>query len=57
MGRGFYQHHARYREVVDDCCARLRPVLGIDLRTLLYPDLHGQDEAVVAALLTETRYT
>ena len=57
MGRGFYQHHARYREVVDDCCARLRPVLGIDLRTLLYPDLHGQDEAVAAALLTETRYT
>ena len=57
MGRSFYDSHARYRAVVDDCCARLRPLLDIDLRTLLYPDLHGRDETEAAALLTQTRYT
>ena len=57
MGRSFYDSHARYRAVVDDCCEHLRPLLDIDLRTLLYPDLHGRDETEAAALLTQTRYT
>ena len=57
MGRSFYDSHPRYRAVVDDCCTRLRPLLDLDLRTLLYPDLHGRDEAEAAALLTQTRYT
>ncbi len=38
MGQGLYRSEPLYRDIVDDCCARLEPALGIDLRRVLYPD-------------------
>jgi acyl transferase domain-containing protein/acyl carrier protein len=52
MGREIYQEPI-FQSVVDDCCKRLKPHLGLDLRAVLYPD-----EAQVPAAtqqLTQTR--
>lgn len=38
MGRGLYESEPVFREAVADCCARLQPHLGFDLRGVLYPD-------------------
>ncbi len=37
MGRDLYQHEEVFRTEVDRCCEKLEPLLGLDLRTLLYP--------------------
>jgi acyl transferase domain-containing protein/acyl carrier protein len=37
MGRGLYEEEPTFRAVVDDCAATLEPVLGVDLRQVLYP--------------------
>ena len=37
MGRGLYEAEPAYREAVDACCEILRPVLGCDLREVLFP--------------------
>ncbi|HSU14834.1 MAG TPA: amino acid adenylation domain-containing protein [Longimicrobium sp.] len=36
MGRGLYHAEPVFRDAVDECCAILRPVLGSDLRDLLF---------------------
>ncbi|WP_437840157.1 SDR family NAD(P)-dependent oxidoreductase [Sorangium sp. So ce1153] len=36
MGRSLYEEHAVVRETVDECAERLRPLLGRDLRALLF---------------------
>ncbi|GAB4194997.1 MAG: hypothetical protein OHK0022_11420 [Roseiflexaceae bacterium] len=38
MGQDLYEHEPVFRECVDRCCAILAPLLGQDLRPLLYPD-------------------
>ncbi|MEM6446902.1 MAG: condensation domain-containing protein [Cyanobacteria bacterium P01_D01_bin.123] len=38
MGRDLYDSEPVFREVVDRCCQILQPLLGLDLRTLLYPE-------------------
>ncbi|MBX9257862.1 SDR family NAD(P)-dependent oxidoreductase [Desmonostoc muscorum CCALA 125] len=38
MGKELYQNEAIFREEVDRCCSILKPHLGIDLRSLLYPE-------------------
>jgi acyl transferase domain-containing protein/acyl carrier protein len=43
MGRGLYESEPYFRQQIDDCCAKLLPLLGVDLRTLLYPDSAPQD--------------
>lgn len=43
MGRDLYQSEPIFTLAVDDCCDRLKPHLGIDLRTLLYPN-EAQEE-------------
>ncbi len=40
MGRDLYQSEPLFREQVERCCEMLQPHLGLDLRTVLYP----QDE-------------
>lgn len=40
MARELYQHVLVFRETVDFCCDFLRPILGLDLRDVLYP---GED--------------
>jgi amino acid adenylation domain-containing protein len=37
MGRGLYDSEPAFRDAVDRCSELLRPHLGIDLRTVLYP--------------------
>ena len=37
MARGLYDAEPVFRAAVDQCCELLRPVLGSDLRDLLYP--------------------
>ncbi|MDB4947561.1 MAG: type polyketide synthase, partial [Gemmatimonadetes bacterium] len=36
MGRGLYDAEPVYRQTVDECCELLRPVLGSDLRDVLF---------------------
>lgn len=38
MGRGLYETEPEFRKQVDLCCDLLRPLLGQDLRTVLYPE-------------------
>jgi len=37
MGRGVYESEPAFREIVDHCADTLTPVLGVDLRAVLYP--------------------
>ncbi len=37
MGRGLYRSEPLFRKIVDHCCDYLRPVVGVDLREVLYP--------------------
>lgn len=48
MGRGLYAEDPVFRAVVDECAERLKPDLGTDLRTLLYPE--GESERAAEAL-------
>jgi amino acid adenylation domain-containing protein len=55
MGRALYRDDPVFRTVVDECATRLLPLIGRDLRELLYPALADQDEA--AETLRNTAYT
>ena len=44
MGRQLYHTEPVFREAVDECSEMLQPLLGEDLRTLLYPE-PGDEEA------------
>jgi amino acid adenylation domain-containing protein len=37
MGRQLYASDSDFRKIVDECSERLKPVLGIDLRHIMYP--------------------
>jgi iturin family lipopeptide synthetase A len=52
MGRSLYEAEPRVRRVIDRCCDRLQPLVGLDLRTLLYAD--PQDAAAARARLADT---
>ena len=56
MGLGLYQRFAVFRDVVDDCCARLQGQLDCDLREVLFPP-PGSDQDAAAARLRQTGYT
>jgi phthiocerol/phenolphthiocerol synthesis type-I polyketide synthase E len=38
MGRGLYETESEFRTHVDLCCEILQPILGQDLRSVLYPE-------------------
>jgi len=38
MARELYESEPIFRDIVEQCCAILQPHLGLDLRTLLYPE-------------------
>lgn len=50
MGRQLYEAEPLFRQQVDRAAERLRPILGLDLRTLLYPEPE-QAEAAQQQLL------
>lgn len=47
MARELYRGEPVFRQVVDECAERLRPHLGLDLRTVIYP--HGTEGEAPAA--------
>ena len=53
MAQGLYQSEPLFRETVDRCADLLRPHLGTDLRSLLYP-AEGVTEETIRAV-TDTR--
>ncbi|MBZ4322167.1 type I polyketide synthase [Streptomyces huiliensis] len=52
MGRGLYATEPAYRAVVDECAETLTPLLGEDLRAVLFP---AADPEGAAERLTRTR--
>jgi amino acid adenylation domain-containing protein len=55
MGRQLYAQYPVYREAIAQCCNILQPILGEDLRDILYAD--PQDTAIAEVSLKQTRYT
>jgi acyl transferase domain-containing protein/acyl carrier protein len=55
MLQGCYSHEAVFAEVVDGCAAILKPLLGLDIRELLFPALFPT--AAAPGRLDETQYT
>ncbi len=53
MGKELYQNEAIFRDEVDRCCLILKPHLGLDLRSLLYPG-EKEVEATAAEKLKQT---
>jgi len=41
MAGGLYRTERVFREAVDDCCEQLKPLLGVDLRRLLFREPQG----------------
>lgn len=53
MGRALYESESVYRDEVDACAAFLKPLLGVDLRMLLFPKNGSAEDQIEA--LAETR--
>ena len=51
MGRGLYEQEPVFRREVDRCAELLRPLLGLDLRTVLYPP--PGEEAIFAQTIEQ----
>ncbi|HEV2855695.1 MAG TPA: SDR family NAD(P)-dependent oxidoreductase [Thermoanaerobaculia bacterium] len=45
MGRGLYEREEVFRAEIDHCAERLRPLLNLDLRRVLYPVAGEEEEA------------
>ncbi|MEH2354892.1 type I polyketide synthase [Nostoc sp.] len=54
MGRELYESESVFREQVDYCCELLKPLLDIDLRTVLYP---SEEELTATQKLQQTAIT
>jgi len=55
MARGLFESEPEFRSTVEYCCEFLRPHLGIDLLSVIFPA--AETEPGAAALLTQTRIT
>ncbi|MGZ4107998.1 MAG: alpha/beta fold hydrolase, partial [Tumebacillaceae bacterium] len=53
MGRDLYESEPEFRECVDRCAQLLQPLLGLDLRTVLYPEPHKVEQAKQQLAQTE----
>lgn len=54
MGRELYEQEQVYRQAVDSCAEFLKPLVGLDIRQVLYPEM---DDPTAAERLKNTRYT
>jgi acyl transferase domain-containing protein len=54
MARGLYATEKTFRAEVDRCCERLQPLLGLDLRELVFA---SDDDGETTERLGQTRYT
>jgi len=57
MGLELYQTEPVFRELVDNCAELLKPHLGLDLRTILYPNEKRQTYDATAQQLKQTAIT
>ncbi len=55
MGRELYATESIFRAQVDQCCELLKPLLDLDLRTIIYPTPAQADQAAVQ--LQQTQFT
>ena len=55
MGLNLYRDETLFRAIVDDCCEQLKPHLGLDLRTMLFPP--AGDEKAAQISLQNTLFT
>src|SRR4051812_1011624 len=55
MGLELYEHEPQFREQVDLCCDLLKPHLGCNLRSILFPQPEASEKAKKA--LTQTQFT
>jgi acyl transferase domain-containing protein len=55
MGRTLYESEPVFRDEIDACAEALEPHLGLDLRTLLYPD--AADTTAAQEQITQTAIT
>jgi acyl transferase domain-containing protein len=55
MGKELYETEPRFRQQIDHCCLILKPHLGIDLRSLLYPN--DTENEAAAEQLKQTHIT
>lgn len=53
MGRNLYDNEALFRATVDECAELLQPLLGRDLRQILYPEPSAQEAARAELKRTE----
>lgn len=53
MARELYASEPVFRRTVDLCCELLKPELGLDLRSVLYPSNGGDPERLSATLLAQ----
>lgn len=54
MGHDLYATEPVYREVVDDCCQRLKSLAGIDLLPVLYPEISDTNDTAARQKAVET---
>ncbi len=45
MGRGLYESEPEFARHVDECCRVLRPLLGLDLRGVMYPAVRVREQS------------
>jgi acyl transferase domain-containing protein len=55
MGAEIYKEERLFREIVDECAQILRPILGADLREILFAP--NSDDQVATETLRQTRFT
>ena len=56
MASDIYQEHPYFKQIVDECCAQLRPYMTIDLRDMLFPKTI-EDIEIANEQLRKTQYT
>lgn len=55
MAEGLYKFSKIFRNIVDECCERIQPVLGVDLRRIMWPP--DDDRQAAEQRITNTDIT
>jgi acyl transferase domain-containing protein/thioesterase domain-containing protein len=52
MGVNFYRDEPIFREIIDHCAEILQPLMGLDLRSIIYPGAEAAESAAVSLAQT-----